>query len=167
MICLLPGDWFYFFGSIPDRGLIKLETPEHKHAQRKAWGSFSEVVRPSQAVLSNDFWDSKRTEVNLEDLSSLVPKTPLLCFWTSTATIELQTLGMKKNFKTRIVGTVCLRFLISIPPGEVKTLELIVLGDQPYLQHDGTPAVAVVAIRWERGIAYREPFGLETIAYHD
>jgi hypothetical protein len=56
-------------------------------------------------------------------------------------------------------------FRLYVAPGQVKRLELIVLGDQSQLA--GKPAVAVIAIRWVSSIAYREPFGLETIAYHD
>ena len=105
--------------------------------------------------------------MKLEDLSSLVPETPLLCFWTSAATIELQASGRENCFMTRTEKTVSLGLRVFVPPGEVKKLELIVLGDQSYIQVDGKPAVAVVAIRWECGIAYREPFGLETVAYRN
>ena len=105
--------------------------------------------------------------MKLEDLSSLVPETPLLCFWTSAATIELQASGRENCFMTRTEKTVSLGLRVFVPPGEVKKLELIVLGDQSYIQVDGKPAVAVVAIRWECGIAYRELFGLETIAYRN
>lgn len=136
-----------FYSFIPDGGLIELETPEHKHAQTEVWGSFSGATGLSQVVLPKEFWDSKCTEVKLENLSSLVPETPLLCFWTSTATIELQAIERKNCFKTRTGKTVSLEFRVFVPFKEVKKLELIVLDDQFYIQVDGTPAVAVVAIR--------------------
>lgn len=156
-----------FYGFIPDGGLIELEAPEDKHAQAEAWGSFSGGTGLPRAILPKEFWGSERTELKLEDLSSLVLKSPLLCFWISTVIIELQAIERKNCFKTRIGKTVNLGFRVFVPSGEVKKLELVMLGDQSYIRFDGTPAVAVVAIRWECGIAYREPLGLETVAYRD
>lgn len=120
-----------------------------------------------RAYLPKEFWDFERTEVKLEDLPSSTTETPLLCFWTSSATIELRANGRNNCFKTETGNTVSLGLRISVPPGEVKSLKLIVLGDQSYIQMDDTPAVAVIAIRWENSIAYREPYGLETISYSD
>ena len=158
-----------FYGFTPSEGLMELETHEHKQAQTEAWGSSSGFTRLPSAVLPKEFWDSQHTEVRLEHLSSLVSQTPLLCFWTSTATIEVERRENKNCFKTRTGRTVQLGFRLYVPLGEVKNLELVVIGDQSYTEMDGTPAVqvAVIAIRWEDGIAYREPFGLESIAYEN
>jgi hypothetical protein len=154
-----------FYGIDPDGGLFELETHERDSAQKKTWGSFSGTTGPPSAVLPKDFWDSGRTEVRPEDLPALDPKTPLLCFWTSTATIEVQNIRGKNHFITMTGKAVPIGFRLYVAPGQVKCLELILLGDQSQLA--GTPAVTVIAIRWVSGSAYREPFELETIAYHD
>jgi hypothetical protein len=156
-----------FYGFTPEGGLLELETPEHKRRQTESWGSITGGSDSPRAVLPSEFWEPQRTEVKLEDLSSLLPEPSLLCFWTSAATIEVHAVGRKLCFKTRMGKTVGLGLRLFVPPGEVKQLELIVLGDQSYCQLDGLPAVAVIAIRWERGIAYREPFGIETIEYRN
>ncbi|KAK4158895.1 HET-domain-containing protein [Cladorrhinum sp. PSN259] len=156
-----------FYGYTPDEGLAELENSEQAYAQKKAWGSYSGASQMPRAYLPREFWDFERTEVKLEDLPSLTAETPLLCFWTSSATIELRANGRKNCFKTKTGNTVSLGLRIFVPPGEVKSLELIVLGDQSYIQIEGTPAVAVIAIRWENSIAYREPYGLETISYRN
>jgi hypothetical protein len=155
-----------FYGYTPNEGLRELERSEQTYLQRQAWGSFTGASQISHACLSKEFWFD-RTEAKLEDLPSLIPEIPLLCFWTSSATIELQYNGTENWSKTKSGETVGLSLRIFVPPGEVKILELIVLGDQSYIQSHGTPAAAVIAIRWENGIAYREPFGLVTISYDD
>jgi hypothetical protein len=158
-----------FYGYTPGEGLMELETYQHKQSERQGWGSIKGEGSGSRprGVLPKEFWDFEHTEVVLEDLPALDHRTPLLCFWTSTATIDLRAIGGKNCFKTRTGKTVSLGLRIFVPPGEAKRLELIVLGDQSYIQLDATATVAVIAIRWEGGIAYREPFGLETIAYSD
>jgi hypothetical protein len=150
-----------FYGFTPNEGLIELEALEHKIAQKEAWGSFLGGPETPYSCLPKEFWDFERTEVKLEDLPASVPDTPLLCFWTNTATIDLEVVEKKKCFKTSTGKLVGLGMRVFVPCGEVKKLELIVLGEQL----NATPAVAVIAIRWENGIAYREPFGLETVGY--
>jgi hypothetical protein len=156
-----------FYGYTPDEGLVELEISKQTSAQKKAWVSYSGASHMPRAYLPKEFWDFERTEVKLEDLPSSTPKTPLLCFWTSSAAVELRANGKNVFFKTKTGNTVSLGLRIFVPPGEVKSLELIVLGDLSYMQINGTPAVAVIAIRWENNIAYREPYGLVTIRYRD
>lgn len=156
-----------FYGYTLEEGLMELETSEQSHAEKEIWESFSEASQLPRAVLPTKFWDNKQTEVGIRDLPSSLPESPLLCFWTSTATIRIQARGRKSCFTTKTGKLVSLGFQIFIPPGEARKLDLIVLGDQSYIQINGTPAVAVIAVRWESEIAYREPYGLETIAYND
>lgn len=117
-----------FYGFVSEKGLTKLETPEHKHAQTEPWGPPYWDTDSPKAVLPLDFWD-ERTEVRLEDIPSPTPQVPLLCFWTSTAIIDVYATGREKWFKTstgKSVGIGLLR--VFVPSGEVRKLELIVMG---------------------------------------
>lgn len=118
-------------------------------------------------MLPIEFWNQERTEVTMKDLAGLTPETPLLCFWTWTTTVLLEADGNKKCFKTKTGRSIGFGMRTFVQSGQVQDLELIVIGDVTYIQLNHTPAVAVIAIRWEEGIAYREPFGLETVAYSD
>lgn len=156
-----------FYGFTRDAGLEELETDEHKRAQKDEWGSDTGGWGQRNDMLPDEFWNQERTEVTLEDLAGLKPTTPLLCFWTWTAKIRLEVNGKKKFFTTATGRSVGIGLRVFVPPGQVQDLELIVIGDFTYIQLNHKPAVAVIAIRWDEGIAYREPFGLETVAYSD
>jgi hypothetical protein len=158
-----------FYGCTSDAGLVELETPEHKAAQTYAWGSSPGSMTLTDArALPIHFWQGKQTVVKLEDVAGLVSETPLLCFWTWTATVKVEAKSNSTQcFKTSTGQLVSVGFRVYVPPGKTKELDLIVIGDLSYSQMNRTPAVAVIAIRWESGIAYREPYGRVTIDYRD
>ncbi|KAF2667424.1 hypothetical protein BT63DRAFT_415000 [Microthyrium microscopicum] len=115
---------------------------------------------PGMETLFTSSGDLEHTEVKIEDVSSLAFHIPLLCCWARSVTLELQIIGKQIGFKTRTGRFVSLGLRTFVDPGETEKLELIVLGDLSYLQPSAAPIIAVIVIRWECGIAYREPFGL-------
>lgn len=91
-----------FHGSTPSTSLIKLETAEHKLAQRKNGDQDATGRGQRNDTLPMEFCDQEYAEVTLEDLAGSKPIAPLLCFWTWTAMIRLEANGNKKFSKTKV-----------------------------------------------------------------